>query len=260
MLRRRAFLAAVAAAVVTVLPVLTPPARAAEKPVVFAAASLKNALDAVAMAWTAETGKAVTISYAASGPLAKQIEEGAPADIFFTADTKWADDLSGKGFLVQETRTDLLGNELVLVGPLDSTATIDLTKGADIAALLGADGRLAIGEPKSVPAGRYGQAALESLGAWDGVKDRVALVDKVTAALTLVARGEAPLGIVYKTDALSEPKVKVVATFPADSHPPIVYPVARTTSSANPDADAFLAYLKSDKAAAVFEKLGFKVL
>lgn len=260
MLRRRDFLAAIAAAFVTVLPVLTPPAAAAEKPIVFAAASLKTALDAVASAWKAETGKEVTISYAASGPLARQIEEGAPADIFFTADTKWADDLAGKGLLVKETQTDLLGNELVLIAPSDSPASIDLTKGADIAALLGADGRLAIGEPKSVPAGRYGQAALEALGAWDGLKDRTALVDKVTAALTLVARGEAPLGIVYKTDAQSEPKVKVVATFPADSHPPIVYPVAKTTSSTNPDADAFLAYLKSDKAAAVFEKLGFKVL
>lgn len=253
--RRRLFAAAFALAAL-----VAPPLAAAENPVVFAAASLKNALDEAATAWTAETGKAVTISYAASGALAKQIEQGAPADLFFTADTKWVDDLLGKGLLVAETRTDLLGNSIVLIAPSDSQAAIVLEPGADVAGLLGADGRLALGEPNAVPAGRYGKAALESLGIWDSVKDRTALVDKVTAALTLVARGEAPLGIVYSTDAASEPKVKVVATFPPESHPAIIYPLARTTASTNPDADAFLAFLKSDKAAAIFERMGFRVL
>ena len=207
------------------LPTLTVAPAQAEDVTVFAAASLKNALDDVAAAYKAETGKSVLISYAASNALAKQIEEAAPADIFFSADLAWMDYLDERNLIQKDTRQTLLGNEIVLVAPADSTATVTLGPGADLAALLGADGRLAMANVDSVPAGKYGKAALEKLGIWASVADRVVQADNVRAALAFVATGEAPLGIVYQTDANSEPKVKVVATFPADSHPPILYPV-----------------------------------
>jgi molybdate transport system substrate-binding protein len=232
----------------------------AEDTTVFAAASLKNALDDVAAAYEAETGKSVRISYAGSNALARQIEEGAPADIFFSADLAWMDYVEERNLIRTDTRQTLLGNEIVLVVPSDSTATIELAPDADLAALLGTDGRLAMANVDSVPAGKYGKAALEYLKIWPGVADRVVQAENVRAALTFVATGEAPLGIVYRTDANSEPKVRTIASFPADSHPPIVYPVAMTASSTNPDARAFFDYLRSDKARPAYEKQGFTVV
>jgi len=223
---------------------------------VFAAASLKNALDDAGSAWMRETGKRVTISYAASNALAKQIEAGAPADVFFSADLDWMDYLASKGLIKPESRLSLLGNSLVLVAPKGSTMQVALQPGLDLAAILGGN-RLAMGHVDAVPAGKYGKAALEHLGAWAGVKDKIAQADNVRAALLLVSRGEAPLGIVYKTDAVSDPNVSIVATFPEESHPPIVYPVALTKDSSNPDAAAFLAFLRSDKTKPLFEKQGF---
>jgi molybdate transport system substrate-binding protein len=227
-----------------------------ETVVVFAAASLKNALDAVGKQWTAATGKKVTFSYAASGALARQIEAGAPADIFVSADLKWMDYAAEKKLIRPDTRVTLLGNKLVLVAPSDAKTTIKIAKGFDLAGAIG-DGKLATGDPKSVPAGTYAKAALTSLGVWDAVAPKIAGTDSVRSALAFVARGEASFGIVYQTDAISEPKVKVVDSFPADSHPPIVYPFAITATSHNPAASDFLAYLTTAPAAKVFEAEGF---
>ncbi len=233
--------------------------RDAKSPViVFAAASLKNALDKLTADWQQESGQIVKSAYAASSTLAKQIEEDAPAQIFMSADLDWMDYLAGKGLIKPESRSNLLGNKLVLVAPKDSPVTLDLKPGADLANALGG-GRLAMGAVASVPAGKYGKAALEKLGLWSGVSNKLAQAESVRAALLLVSRGEAPLGIVYKTDAVSEPNVKIVATFPADSHPPIIYPVALTTKAGDAAA-AFLGYMKSPNAAPVFEAQGFTVL
>jgi molybdate transport system substrate-binding protein len=235
-------------------------ATAATKPVVvFAAASLKNALDRIAKDWDAKSGGKATISFAASSALAKQVESGAPADIFISADLKWMDYLAERKLIADATRKNLLGNTLVLIAPADSPASIKIAKGFDLAGALG-DGRIAMGEVSSVPAGIYGKAALTSLGVWDSVSAKVAGAENVRAALTYVARGEAPLGIVYSTDAKSEPKVKVLDTFPAGSHQPIVYPVALTATSANPAAKTLLEFLSSADAAKVFEDEGFTVL
>jgi molybdate transport system substrate-binding protein len=239
------------------------PARAETPVVVFAAASLKNALDEAAAAWTKETGKTARISYAASSALAKQIEAGAPADLFVSADLAWMDDVAGKDGLKPGTRSNLLRNALVLIAPKDSAVALSLKPGPDLAAAFAkalGDDRIAMGNVAAVPAGKYGKAALESLGAWEGVKDRVAQAENVRAALLLVARGEAPLGIVYATDAVSDPSVRVVATFPAASHPPVIYPVALTKDSTNPDAVALLAYLRSPAARVFFERQGFSVI
>ncbi len=229
-------------------------------PLVFATASLKTALDEIALAYAAATGKpAPKISYAASNTLAKQIEQGAPAGLFLSADSGWMDYAASKDLIRPETRLDLLGNRLVLVAPKDSGVSLALTPGTSLAAAL-AGGRLAMGNVQAVPAGKYGKAALEKLGAWEGVKDHLAEADNVRAALLLVARGEAPLGIVYQTDAGVEPAVKIIATFPADSHPPIIYPAALTKAAAHPDAQKFLDYLRSAKACTLFEKQGFTCL
>ena len=225
----------------------------------FAAASLKNALDAVNAEWRAETGKTATISYAASSALAKQIEAGAPADLFFSADIDWMDSLATKNLVRTNTRADLLGNRIVLVAPADSAAAATIAPGFDLAGLLGG-GKLAMAMVDSVPAGKYGKASLETLGVWDKVKAQVAQAENVRAALALVARGEAPLGIVYATDAVADERVKVVGTFPADSHPPIRYPVAVLAASTNADAAAFLDYLRGAKSKAAFEAQGFTVL
>ncbi|GEP03335.1 molybdate ABC transporter substrate-binding protein [Methylobacterium oxalidis] len=235
------------------------PARADEPVLVFAAASLKNAVDDAAAAWRGETGKVAKVSYAASNALAKQIEAGAPADLFISADLAWMDYAERAGTIRPGTRANFLRNSIVLVAPKDSPLSVDLKPGLDLAKALGG-GRLAVGNVESVPAGKYGRAALQALGAWDGVRDRLAQAENVRAALLLVSRGEAPLGIVYATDAASDPGVRVVATFPADSHPPIVYPIAETKDSANPNAAAFLAYLKSPAARGHFERQGFTVL
>jgi molybdate transport system substrate-binding protein len=226
---------------------------------VFAAASLKNALDEIAGQWQRQTGKKVAISYAASNNLIKQIEQGAPADIFFSADTDWMDYGQQKNLIKPDTRTNLLGNRIVLIAPKDSTVSLDIRPGFDLAAAL-KGGRLAMGSVDAVPAGKYGKAALEKLGAWDGVKDKIAQAESVRAALLFVARGEAPLGIVYQTDAASEPAVKIVGTFPDDTHPPIIYPVALTKDSTNPDALAFLNFIRSPAARPAFERQGFTVL
>ena len=240
-------------------PLAAVPASAADV-TVFAAASLKEALGAAAEAYKAKTGKAVTVSYAGSSALAKQIEAGAPADIFFSADLDWMDELAKKDLIDPASRHTLLGNTLVLVAPKDSAATITIGKGFPLAAALGPDGKLAMAAVASVPAGKYGKAALTELGVWDAVAPHVAEADNVRSALAFVARGEAPFGIVYGTDARAEPGVRVVGTFPETSHKPIVYPVALVKASANPEAKAFLDWLLSPEARAPFETAGFTVL
>jgi molybdate transport system substrate-binding protein len=228
--------------------------------VIFAAASLKNALDEIAAAWTKETGKpAPKISYAASPALAKQMEQGAPADLFISADTEWMDYVEKKDLIKKDTRVNLLGNKIVLIAPRDSKVAVEIKPGFDLAKAL-AGGKLAMANVDAVPAGKYGKAALEKLGAWNGVKDNVAQAENVRAALLLVARGEAPLGIVYSTDAAADPNVKIVGVFPAESYPPVIYPAAVTKESKTADAKLFLDYLKSSKARPAFERQGFTVL
>jgi molybdate transport system substrate-binding protein len=226
---------------------------------VFAAASMKNALDDVDAAYTAKSGVKVAASYAASSTLAKQIEQGAPADVFVSADTDWMDYAISKKNINEPTRVNLLGNSIVLIAPKDSKIDdVTIGQGFDLAKLAG-DGKIATGDVKSVPVGKYAQAALEKLGAWQAAAPKFAMAESVRAALALVARGEAVLGIVYSTDAKVEPGVKIVGTFPADSHPPIIYPVA-ATSTAKPDATDYLAFLKTSAAKTIFEKYGFKFL
>jgi molybdate transport system substrate-binding protein len=226
---------------------------------VFAAASMKNALDDIDAAYTAKTGVKVVASYAASSVLAKQIEQGAPADIFLSADTDWMDYAAKQKTIKMDTRTNLLGNGIVLIAPKDSSiGNVTIGQGFDLAKLAGT-GRIATGDVSSVPVGKYAKAALEKLGAWEMAAPKFAMAESVRAALTLVARGEAVLGIVYATDAKVEPEVKIVGTFPADSHPAIIYPVAATTS-AGTGAAAYLAFLHSQAAKTIFEKYGFSFL
>jgi molybdate transport system substrate-binding protein len=234
-------------------------AAAAQDVTVFAAASLKNALDAIGAAWAEETGMEAVVSYAASSALAKQIEEGAPADVFVSADVPWMDYLAERDLVKADSVVDLLGNRLVLVAPADSDAAVAIGPDFDLVGALG-DGRLAMAQVDSVPAGKYGKEALASLGVWDAVEGHVAQTDNVRAALALVARGEAPFGIVYATDANAESAVKVVGTFPEDSHAPIIYPAAVTAGTASADAGAFMDFLRTNAAAALFEKHGFTVL
>nr|WP_153318839.1 molybdate ABC transporter substrate-binding protein [Sinorhizobium meliloti] len=235
------------------------PAQAAEKVTVFAAASLKNALDAINGEWLKQTGKEAIVSYAASSALAKQIEQGAPADVFISADLAWMDYLADKKLIKADTRSNLLGNRIVLVSGKSDAPAVEIEPGLDLAGLLG-DGRLAMGAVDSVPAGKYGKAALEKLGLWPNVAGKVAGAESVRAALLLVSRGEAPYGIVYRTDAAADANVKVVGTFPEDSHPPIIYPVAITADSRNADAAAYLEFVRSPEAAALFQAEGFTVL
>jgi len=237
-----------------------PPASAEDKTLtVFAAASMKNALDDIDAAFTAKTGVKVAASYAASSTLAKQIEQGAPADIFVSADTDWMDYAVGKKNINEPTRVNLLGNSIVLIAPKDSKIdNVKIGQGFDLAKLAG-DGRIATGDVKSVPVGKYAQAALEKLGAWQAAEPKFAMAESVRAALALVSRGEAVLGIVYSTDAKVEPGVKIVGTFPADSHPPIIYPVA-ATATAKPEAKDYLDFLRSQAAKTVLEKYGFNYL
>lgn len=236
------------------------PASAQDKTItVFAAASMKNALDEIDAAYTARTGVKFSVSYAASSVLAKQIEQGAPADVFVSADTDWMDYAISKKTINEASRVNLLGNSIVLIAPKDSRIdSVTIAQGFDLATLAG-DGRIATGDVKSVPAGKYAKAALERLGAWQAAEPKFAMAESVRAALTLVARGEANLGIVYATDAKVEPGVKIVGTFPADSHPAIVYPVA-ATATAKPETNDYLAFLRSTAAKAILEKYGFKFL
>jgi molybdate transport system substrate-binding protein len=222
---------------------------------VFAAASLKNALDAIADAFRNGTGKRVAISYAASSALARQIEQGAPADVFISADRDWMDHLQARHLIKPESRRNLVGNQLVLVAPASRGGAVKLRPGA-LAAALG-NGRLAIAQVAAVPAGKYGKAALEHLGLWDEAAGRLAESENVRAALTFVARGEAPLGIVYESDAHAEPGVKVVARFPETSHPPIVYPAALIRASTRAEAARFLETLRMPASAAILAREGF---
>jgi molybdate transport system substrate-binding protein len=239
---------------------ISAPARAQDNSlVVFAAASMKNALDDVDAAYTAKTGVKVSASYAASSTLAKQIEQGAPADVFVSADTDWMDYATSKKTINETTRVNLLGNSIVLIAPKDSKiGDVTIGPGFDLAKLAG-DGKIATGDVKAVPVGKYAKAALEKLGAWSAAEPKFAMADSVRAALTLVARGEAVLGIVYSTDAKVEPGVKIIGTFPADSHPPIIYPVAATTT-AKAEAAGYLAFLRSSAAKTILEKYGFTFL
>jgi molybdate transport system substrate-binding protein len=235
------------------------PARAQPAPLtVFAAASLKNALDDVDTAYTAERHAPVRASYAASSALARQIEQGGPADVFISADADWMDYLAGKGLIEAGSRRDVLTNHLALIAPATSTAHLAIKPGFPLAAALG-DGRLAIAGP-DVPAGRYGRASLQALGVWDQVKDRLAPAENVRAALAFVALGETPLGIVYDTDARTEPKVRIVGLFPDTSHPRIVYPAARIAASHAAGAADYLAFLHGPAASAIFRRYGFTVL
>jgi molybdate transport system substrate-binding protein len=240
------------------LPSMATVAQAADI-VVFAAASLKNALDDAAKAYEAKTGNKVVTSYAASSALAKQIESGAHADIFFSADLDWMDYVQQKNLIDTASRRTLLGNTLVLVAPKDSIVSLPIEKNFPLLQALGADGKLAMASVDSVPAGKYGKAALTYLGVWDAVAPRVAQAENVRAALAFVARGEAPLGIVYGTDAKAELAVRVVGTFPEESHPKIEYPVA-LLAKAKPEARKFLDFLLSPEVASGFEAQGFSIL
>lgn len=234
-------------------------ARAEEPVTVFAAASLKESIGQVAAAWKQAGGTEVRLSLAGSSALARQIEQGAPADLFISADLKWMDHLEQAGHIKADTRINLLGNRLVLVAPEDSTVTTTIANGFPLASLLGNE-RLAMANVDAVPAGSYGKAALESLGVWESVRDKVAQAENVRAALLLVSRAEAPLGIVYETDAKVDPGVKIVDRFPEASHPAIIYPAALTTDGKNPRAADFLAYLQGADAHAIFTAAGFTVL
>ena len=243
---------ALAATVIVALP-----ARAADV-TVFAAASLTDALQQVSDAYKQDTGKTVVFSFAASSALARQIAASSGADIFISADTDWMDYLDSRGLIEHASRIDLLGNRLVLIAPADSRIALAVAPHFDLAGALG-NGRLALADPAAVPAGKYAKAALTSLGVWQAVESKVVPAENVRVALAYVARGEAPLGIVYATDAKAEPKVRVVGAFPDDSYPRIVYPAA-LTKEARPEARGFLAYLSGARARAIFEKAGFPVL
>ncbi len=235
---------------------LLPLAASAADVTVFAAASLKESLDAVARDFEKASGYKVVVSYAATSALAKQIENGAPADLFISADQEWADYLDTRKLLSPDSRINLLRNELVLIAPAASNARLALVPGVNLAATLGND-RLAIANPDAVPAGKYGKAALIALGAWSAVEKKLARAENVRAALLLVSRGEAPLGIVYKTDALADKGVRVMDTFPAASYAPIVYPAALTVSGKSPAAKALLQYLSQPAARSIWARYGF---
>ncbi len=239
--------------------VLFTPALAAEKVTVFAAASTTNALTDIGKLFVEKKLGEFTPSFASSSTLAKQIEGGAPANIFLSANEEWMDYLEEKKLIDVATRSNLLSNKIVLIAPADSKLSkVDISANFDLAKLL-AGGKLAMGDPDHVPVGMYGKTALEKLGAWQGVEGNVARAKDVRAALALVERGEAPLGIVYATDAAITDKVKVVGIFPEDSHPPIAYPIALVAGAETPAAKSFLELLKTTEARVIFEKYGFTV-
>jgi molybdate transport system substrate-binding protein len=226
---------------------------------VFAAASLKEALDEAVRRFDADAGHRTKVSYGASSALARQIEHGAPADLFLSADLEWMDYLTARKLLDAKSRVELISNRLVLISPAGSKVKVAIAPGFPLGELLGTN-RLAMADPDHVPAGKYARSALETLGAWAGVSGKIARTENVRAALALVARREAPLGIVYRTDALAERKVRIVAEFPVSSHPRIVYPAALSASSRSPAAVQMLAFLHSQIARAIWEKHGFTVL
>jgi molybdate transport system substrate-binding protein len=256
MRRRNLLLSFIAAAAITVGATL--PAAAADL-VVFAAASMKGSLDKVAAAFEAGGGSKVAISYASSAQLAKQIEAAAPADVFISADTNWMDYVVEEGAVKKGSAVNFLGNRLVLVAAKDSAVTLKIARNFSLAATLG-DGRIAMGEPKSVPAGKYAREALKFYDVWKDVEPKVAGAENVRAALKLVSSGEAPLGIVYETDAKADKDVKVVDVFGEDSHSPIVYPVASIETSKNADKDAFVKFLLGPEASKIFKDAGFTTL
>lgn len=234
------------------------PARAQDRPVlVFAAASLKDAVDEIAANWR-RGGNAISVSYAASSALARQIEAGAPADIFLSADLEWMDWVAARNLIRAETRRNLVGNRLVLVAPADAGTNVQIAPGFDLAGLLGT-GRLAMADTSAVPAGKYGRAALVALGVWATVEPKVAQAENVRAALLLVSRGEAPFGIVYASDVVADRRVRTVAEFPPSTHPPIVYPAAETATS-SPAAARFMATLRAPEARTVLDRWGFTPL
>ena len=256
MARLQTGLVALALAVCLVAPLSV----AAEKPVtVFAAASLKTALDAAAAAWEEESGTGMRIAYAASSSLARQISHGAPADVFISANSQWMDYLAKKDLIEPESRRALFSNTLVLIAPAESAASLTLGPAVDLNALLG-NGRLAVANIAAVPAGQYAKQALDHLGLWRQVEGRLAQAQDVRGALALVARGEVPAGVVYGSDAQAEPAVRVLATFPPESHDPIVYPAALVSPAAHPEAAVFLAYLASEDGARHFLSRGFERL
>lgn len=224
---------------------------------VFAAASLKNALDEVGAQYARSGGQA-RFSYAGSSAIARQIEQGAPADVYVSADAEWMDYLAARKLIVNATRRDLLTNRLALIAPADSKVALKIGRGMPLARTL-RDRRLAVAGP-DVPAGKYAKASLSTLGVWDSASGRLAQAENVRMALQYVARGESPLGIVYDTDAKVEPKVRIVGLFPAGTHPKIVYPAAVVAASNNPGAAKFMAFLNGPQAAAIFRKYGFTVL
>lgn len=248
-----------ALAFATALTVLAPFAARAGDVTVFAAASLKNAMEEVAADWTDETGHTATVSFAGTSALARQIQQGAPADVFLSANADWMDVLEEDGLIAPETRFDLLRNRIVLIASGTGAEPVGIAPGFDLAGMLG-DGRLAMALVDAVPAGIYGKAALKNLGIWDEVEPKVAQADNVRAALAFVSTGEAPMGIVYATDAGAGDNVTVIGTFPADTHPPIVYPAAAIAGSDNPLNDDFLAFLRSATAREAFERQGFTVI
>jgi molybdate transport system substrate-binding protein len=233
-------------------------ARAHPRPItVFAAASLQNVMQEIGADYAKATGTPVSFNFAGSSTLARQIVEGAPVDLFISADPKWMDYAESHGLVEGASRVDLLTNHLALIAPKGSTVTLKIGPGFAIAKALG-DGRLAMADPDAVPAGLYGKAALIKLGVWPDVQTRIAKGDSVRAALVFVAKGEAPLGVVYDTDAKIDPAVRIVDLFPDDSHPPILYPAAVIVSPKSPEARAFLAYLQTPPVRAVFARYGFK--
>ncbi|MBT0668272.1 molybdate ABC transporter substrate-binding protein [Novosphingobium profundi] len=228
----------------------------AQGPVVLAAASLRESLNTAADRWAAKGHEHPVISYAASSALARQIEAGAPADMFLSADEEWMDYLQTRKLIRTSTRQSFLANDIVLIAPKASTVKLSVKPGFPLARALG-NGRLAMGEPNSVPAGRYGKEALQKLGVWDSVSGKVAAGESVRVALAFVSRGEAPLGVVYATDARQDPGVRVVGVFPRSSHKPISYPIALTAKAASPDAEAFRRFLVSKEGKAIFAQYGF---
>lgn len=252
---RRALLAAIAA-----LGLAAAPVRAQEGPTVFAAASLTDALRALGQDWASRGNPAPRFSFAASSTLARQMEQGAPADLFMSADEQWMNYVQERNLIVNATRVSPIGNSLVLVAPATAARPIDLTRETNIAALLGANGRLATGDPAHVPVGRYAQAALTWMGQWDAVNPRLARADSVRSALLLVERGEAPYGIVYGTDAAISRGVRVVGTFPAASHTPVTYPFAVTRRAENNvPARAFFAFITGPEARPTWQRFGFSL-
>lgn len=238
---------------------LSPLAARAQPVTVFAAASLTDAMKDIAALWAKDGHAAPLLSFGSSSTLARQIEQGAPANLFASADEQWMDDLAQKGLIVADTRRDLLGNDLVLIVPAMQARKVTISPNLDIASLLGANGRLAVGDPAHVPVGLYARQALTKLGLWDKVRPRIAATADVRSGLLLVEQGEAPAGIVYATDAAISGKVAVAGVFPPNTHDPITYPFAAVKGNDTPEARAFLAFLGSPAARSVWEKRGFKV-